>query len=222
MKKYGSKDVMRMESIKDKTRGDYLDQLMYAYNMATAITEPGKAMARGYAAQKVFGQQSAVSQVFFERAYDLSGGENVIPVCSVNPWEDTLEGIEAEYEGIPIEDQPTSRRPDLLAKTSPVKYSRHWANLDELGKVNVIKGSGPKFNMYDHSYGTIEVWQTEDGKYRLIYTSHYDPIGYIGGERTFKYNGKEVDWKMVDYIDAVNIINLAPLYGKSIYIFSYD
>ena len=64
MKNYGTKDIMRMESIRDKSgKDDFMTQVMYAYNMACAITEPGKALARGYAAQKVFGEYSAIAQV---------------------------------------------------------------------------------------------------------------------------------------------------------------
>ena len=93
MKKYGSKDVMRMESIREKSYGDYMSQLNYAFNMSSAITEPGKAMARGFAAQEIFGVQSAVAAVFFERAHDL-GGADVKPTASVNPFdEDEINNI---------------------------------------------------------------------------------------------------------------------------------
>jgi len=221
MKKYGSKDIMRMESIQQKARGDYMQQIMYAYNMACAITEPGKAMARGYAAQEVFGEQSAIGQVFFERAYDLSGGREVRPVASVNQWEDTDEGIEAEYDGIPINEQPASRREDTIL-FNPRKPIKTIAPIAALGKINTIKGSGPKFNLYENPTGTIEVWQTEGGKYRLLYTSHYDPIWGIGCKRQFSFEGKIEKWEMVDYIEAKNISNLAPIYGKSINIYMYD
>ena len=77
---------MRMESIRDKSNEEYMTQLNYAFNMASAITEPGKAMARGYAAQEIFGEHSAVAAVFFERAYDL-GGEDVKPAASVNAFD---------------------------------------------------------------------------------------------------------------------------------------
>lgn len=220
MKKYGSKDIMRMESIKTKARGDYMQQLIYAYNMACAITEPGKAMARGFSAQEVFGEYSAVAQVFFEKAIDL-GGENVRPVASVNSWEDTDEGIEGEYEGIPDHQLPASRRKALTVLPSN-NFKTPFSKLVYLGKLNVIKGTGPQFNLFDHIYGTLEIWQTEDEKYRIVYTSHYDPIYSIGDERVFKYDHKVVTWKMVDYIEVEYAANLAPLYGKSIAIFNHD
>ena len=222
MKNYGSKDIMRMESIKEKARGDYMQQIMYAYNMACAITEPGKAMARGYAAQEIFGEASAVGQVFFERAYDLSGGKEVRPEASVNQWEDTTEGIEAEYEGIPIEEQPASRRDDTIMFMPGQVIKTSKVPLVALGKINTIKGTGPKFNLYNNPSGTMEMWQTDGGRYRMIYTSHYEPIYGIGAARQFAFEGKVEEWKMIDYIEAKYVSNLAPLYGKSINIYWYD
>jgi len=220
MKKYGSKDIMRIESIRKKSQGDYLNQIMYAYNMSCAITEPGKAMARGYAAQEVFGEYSALAYVFFERAYDL-GGVDVKPVASVNTWENTEEGIEAEYEGIPKNELPASRRNKKLFFTQS-KFKTPFSRLINLGKINVIKGSGPKFNLYDHSTGTLEIWKAENGTYKIVYTFHYEPIYRIGDKRTFKYDNKTVIWEMIDYIEVENVSNLAPLYGKSIAVFNYN
>jgi len=221
MKKYGSKDIMRMESIQEKARGDYMSQINYAYVMACAITEPGKAMARGYAAQAIFGEQAAIAQVFFERAYDL-GGKDVTPMASVNPWDDTDEGIEALYAEIPLEEQPASRREDSKILNGATSRKTSWSNLVSLGKINLIKGSGPQFDLHDYPVGTIEMWETEDKKPRIIYTGNWEPNYLIGEERTFKYDDKEVRWTMVDYIDTEFIANLAPLYGKSIMIFNYD
>jgi len=210
-----------MESIKQKARGDYMNEVMYAYNMSCAITEPGKAMARGYAAQEVFGDQSVIGQVFFERAYDLSGGKEVRPVASVNPLDTSEEGIEAEYENIPIDEQPASRRENRLM-TSNARHKTPFSRIVALGKINVHKGTGPQFNLSLHAVGTMEMWQTDEGRYRMIYTTHYDPIYKIGDQRVFKYEDKTVDWKMVDYIEAKNVSNFAPLYGKSINIYTYD
>jgi len=217
MKKYGSKDIMRMESLKDKSYGDYMQQLLYAFNMATAITEPGKAMARGYAAQEIFGEHTAVAQVFFERAYDL-GGANVKPVASVNAFND----IDAEYANIPLEERPASRQENPKILKGTVNRKTPWSNLVALGKVNTIKGTGPKFNLYDYPTGTIEVWKVPSGTFRLVYTSNYESVYYIDETRSFKYDDKIQPWTMVDYIESTYIANLAPLYGKSIAIFCYD
>jgi hypothetical protein len=220
MKTHGSKDIMRMNSIKDKAMGDYMKTLLHSYNMACAITEPGKAMARGYAAQEVFGEQSAVSQVFFERAYDLSGGNEVRPLASVNPIDTSEEGIEAEYELIPIDQQPASRRE--LKTQVPKNHRTPHSIIVALGKINTIKGSGPQFDLAHYSGGTIEVWQTDAGRYRLIYTSNYESNFTMGEKRKFKFDSKIEEWTMVDYIEAIHIANLAPLYGKSINVYCYD
>ena len=178
-------------------------------------------MARGYAAQEVFGEQSAMGQVFFERAYDLSGGKEVRPEASVNPLDTSDEGIEMEYENIPMDEQPASRRPAHFVKDGNLSKSAITL-LASYGKVNTIKGTGPQWELYDYPIGTVEVWQTNGGKYRLVYTSHYDPNYGIGTKRQFKYDNKIEEWKCVDYIEAANMSNLAPLYGKSILIYCYD
>ena len=218
MKKYGSKDIDRMESIREKSYGDYMSQLNYAFNMATAITEPGKAMARGYAAQEIFGESTAIAYVFFERAVDL-GGKNVKPIASVNAFDD----IDAELAAIPMEERPASKRenPKLLGG-KVVKRKNSYSNLINLGKLNVIKGTGPKFTLYEYPPGTMEVWQASTGTYKLIYTSNYESVYYIDEERSFKYDGKVHEWTMVDYIESEYVANLALIYGKSIAIFNYD
>jgi len=217
MKKYGSKDLMRMESIRDKAYGDYMSQLNYAFNMASAITEPGKAMARGYAAQEIFGEHTAVAQVFFERAYDL-GGKDVRPVASVNAFDD----IDSEYANIPLEERPASKQDNPRILKGTIKRKTTSSNLVALGKVNTIKGTGPKFDLYKYPNGTLEVWKAPTGTFRLVYTSHYESIYYINEDRNFKYDDKVQNWIMVDYIESKFISNLAPLYGKSIAIFCYD
>ena len=209
---------MRMESIRDKSYGDYMTQLTYAFNMAMAITEPGKAMARGYAAQELFGEQAAIAYIFFERGFDL-GGKDVKPTASVNAFDD----VDAEYANIPLEERPESRKDNPKILQGTVKRSNPWSTIIALGKVNVIKGIGPKFNLYDYPGGTIEVWKPPTGTtYRLIYTSNYESIYYINEERMFKFEDKIQTWTMIDFIEASFIANLAPLYGKSIAIFCYD
>ena len=218
MKKYGSKDIARMESIREKSYGDYMSQLNYAFTMATAITEPGKAMARGYAAQELFGESAAIAYIFFERAINL-GGKDVKPVASVNAFDD----VDAELAAIPLEERPASKKdnPKLLGGRV-VKRKNSFSTLVNLGKMNVIKGSGPKFNLYDYPTGTIEVWQAETGTFRLVYTSNFESVYYIDEVRKFQYDGKIHEWTMVDYIESEYVANLAPLYGKSIAIFNYD
>lgn len=232
MKKFGTKDLIRMCSIEEKANGDYMQQIVYAWNMACAITDPGKAMARGFAAQEQFGEHSAVAAVFFERAYDI-GGTDIRPTVSANPWDTSEEGIEAEYDNIPEYEQPASRRGERkeMEKDQIQKLKRSTnSRLAALGKLSLIKGTGKEFDLYDYPSGTIEVWKTDDDKYRLIYTGHYESAFYINEDRTFIYDSvvagnksvKTVQWELVDYIESKHATNLAPLYGKSLPIFSYD
>jgi len=221
MKNFGTKDIDRMNSIREKSRGDYMKQLMFAYNMSCAITEPGKAMARGYAAQEVFGEQAAIAQIFFERAYDISGGRDVRPAASENPYS---EEVEEEYDNIPLNEQPASRRPEHEVKfwVEGQNPKTPFSHLDYRGKLNVIRGETPDFKLYNYSVGTIEVWKTEEGRPRLIFTSNYEPNYGIGIKRQFRYDGKVVEWEMVDYIEMEYVGNLAPIYGKSIPVYCYD
>ncbi len=221
MKNFGTKDIMRMESLRDKAPNDFMTQIMYAYNMSCAITEPGKALARGYAAREVFGEYSPISAVFFERAYKL-GGDNVVATASENQWDTSDEGIEELYADIPKEEQPASRTENSKRLIGEIIRKTSWSRLVALGKINLIKGSGPKFDLHDYPVGTIEMWRTEEGKYRIIYTGNWEPNYFIGEERTFKFDDREERWTMVDYIDTELVANLAPLYGKSILVYNYD
>jgi len=221
MKNFGTKDIMRMESIRDKAPNDFMTQMMYAYNMSCAITEPGKALARGYASREVFGDYSPISAVFFERAYNL-GGDQVVPTASENQWDTSDEGIEELYLEIPKNEQPASRTENAKVLTGEVIRKTSFSQIIALGKINLIKGSGPNFDLHEYPVGTIEMWKTEDGKYRIIYTGNWEPNYLIGEERTFKFDDKVVRWIMVDYIDTELIANLAPLYGKSLPVYNYD
>lgn len=232
MKKFGSKDLMRMASIQDKARGDYMKQIMYSWNMACAISDPGKAMARGFAAQEQFGEHTACAAIFFERAYDI-GGTDVRPMASANPWDTSEEGIESEFDNIPEHEQPASRRSErkelALGETIKTKRTPH-SRLAALGKLNLIKGTGPQFNLFDYPAGTMEVWKNAEDKFRFIYTGHYESIFYINEFRNFVYESevagnkstKNVKWVLIDYTDSRHAANLAPLYGKSVSIFCYD
>jgi len=64
------KDLMRLESIRDRADGDRWKAQQYAENMANAITDPAKAFGRYLAALKVFGE-GRVSKVFLNRATAL-------------------------------------------------------------------------------------------------------------------------------------------------------
>jgi hypothetical protein len=232
MKNFGTKDMMRMEDMASKSGGNYNDPLssqdfmttaMYAHQMAQLITDPGKAMARGYAAQEFFGELPPIAYIFFERADKLSDGNPVRPNESENWTIKDEDDIEEVYMDIPIEQQPITRRQEVIIPDKFPPRKRSTSSLIYLGKLNTIKGTGPQFNLYDYPVGTIEVWEGPTGKPRIIYVNNYEPNYKIGEPRNMNIDGvKNEEWKMIDWIESEYISNLAPLYGKSIPIYNYD
>jgi len=110
---------------------DFMTTTMYANQMAQLITDPGKAMARGFAAQEFFGEYSPIAYIFFERANVLSGGYAVRPNAS-ETWtrNDDIEDI---YSEIPVEKQPMSRRMEIeIPETFPLR-KRTTSDLIYLG-----------------------------------------------------------------------------------------
>ena len=216
--KYGNRDLDRIVSIKEKSFGDKLKELQFAVNMATAIDLPGKAMARAYASQTVFGELSPIAYVFFERAYEL-GGEDVKPEASVIIGSDE-ESIAELLSNIPEDELPGSMREKKVKVSGNRK--KPVINLYPLQRINVVKGSGPNFSKYTNRWGTTEVWKTDEGKYRLIITANNQPNFNIGNTMNFYFENKLVTWIMEDYIENEFMGNLAPLYGKSILSYNYE
>jgi hypothetical protein len=214
---YGSKDRMRMENIRQKASGDWFDALVLAKRMAELIEQPGKAQARGYAAQEVFGSLSPVAYTFFERAYEL-GGSDVQAEASLNPIGD----IDEAYEGISEDKLPASRREDKLYLVGTNKQFKPTP-IESMGRVNMVNGSGPQFDSQIYSYGILEVWKDKGAKKpKLIWTANNEPNHGLGEEHNFLYDGKRSKWEMIDYIDTVDMANLVPLYGKNLMIYSYS
>jgi hypothetical protein len=223
---YGTKDLMRIQDIRYKSNGDLIEELKLAIRMANEIEEPGKAMARGYASIAVYNSlYSPVAGVFFTRACELSGEtdiRNIRTMASMNSVGDDEEAIEAAYSQIPIEKQPASRRPPESWEKANVSNRRGFSDIDSLAKINVVKGTGPGFDMKYMKNGTIEVWKTPDEKIRIVYTGNSLPTSLIGDQKDFKFDGKRETWTMVDYIEIYNMMNLQPLYGASITGFMYN
>lgn len=65
------KDVMRLDDILGKAKGDQNKQIQLATNMAKAITNPDKAMRRFEAAQEQLGDNHPVTKIFARRAKEL-------------------------------------------------------------------------------------------------------------------------------------------------------
>jgi hypothetical protein len=223
--KYGSKDLMRIMDIRKRAENDLLEEMQLAYQMAQEIEIPGKAIARGYASLEVYGTKySPVAAIFFDRACKLTGEDDIDDIqamASMNSVKGGDEEVEAAYDHVPTEKQPASRWPvEKRAKNTIGKKS--VTNIVSMGKVNVVKGEGPEFNVYYSKTGTVEVWKTEADKTKLIYTASPDPNYKIGEEHEFRCGSEWEKWKMIDYIDANAMVNLMPLYGTTLPIYGYN
>jgi hypothetical protein len=215
---YGTKDLMRILDIRKKGQGNFLEEVKLAVLMANEIELPGKAMARGYASIEAYrNNYSPIAGIFFSRACELAEEtdiRNIKTEASMNSVKDE-EAVELAYSRIPLEKQPASRRNEPELKAS-ISNKRGFFELLPLAKINVVKGTGPNFDVQFMSTGTIEVWRTSAGKFRIIYTGSPLPTASIEDKREFRFEDKRESWTMVDYIEVYHMMNLMPLYGTSI------
>jgi hypothetical protein len=209
-----------------KTNGDLFEAFKLAVRMAGEIEDPGKAMARGYAAIEVYKSlYSPIAGVFFTRACDLSGENDIRDIrvmASMNSVEANEEAIEAAFFRIPIEKQPASRRPEETWERIQTSNKRGFSDILPLAKINIVKATGPGFEIKYMKNGTMEVWKNPEDKLRLVYTGSCLPTSKIGDQKDFKFEGKRETWTMIDYIEVVNMMNLYPLYGSSLTAFMYN
>lgn len=223
---YGTKDLMRLADIKKKSNDDLVEAFKLAFRMANEIEEPGKAMARGYAAIEVFrNRYSPIAGMFFQRACELSGESdihNIRTMASMNSVGDDEEAVESAYSRIPIEKQPASRRPQEMWEKIQTSNKRGFSDILPLAKINVVKATGPGFEIKYMKNGTMEVWKNPEEKIRLVYTGSCFPTSRIGDQKDFKFEGKRETWTMIDYIEVINMMNLQPLYGTSLTSFMYS
>lgn len=217
---HGTKDLMRILDIRKRANGDFLEEVKLAVLMANEIELPGKAMARGYASREVYqNAYSPIAGVFFSRACELAGESDIHDIksqASMNSV-DGDEAIEEAYKNIAIEKQPATRRLDAKHVKAQISNKRGFFELMPLAKINVVKGTGPNFDVHDaNQFGVIEVWKNDEGKFRIIYTGSPIPTALMNDKREFRFENKRESWTMVDYIEVYNMMNLMPLYGTSI------
>lgn len=210
---YGNKDLMRMNDIRIKSEGNWLKEMSLAKQMAELISLPGKAQARGYAAQSVFGNYSPLAYIFFERAF-LLGGEGVLAEASIN----NIENLDEAFNGILEENLPASRRKNSICN---IRSNPKPSYIESMGKISLIKGTGPEFNIHTYSIGVVEVWDAGTKLSRLIWTANIEPNFNINDTHNFIIDKKNYTWTMLDYIDTIDIVNLVPLYGKNLMIYNY-
>jgi hypothetical protein len=225
MQPYGTKDVMRIQDIRKRANGDFIEEVKLAYRMANEIEDPGKALARGYASIQVYqSNYSPIAGIFFERACELSGEKDLrnINVSASMLSVSNEDAIEEAFSRISPEKQPASRRFDYRHEKVTISRKKSYFDIISLGKINIVKGTGTGFDSKYMKTGTIEVWKTESNKFRLIYTSSPIPTALFGEKREFRFEDKRENWEMVDYIEVYNIMNLQPLYSTTIPGYMYN
>jgi hypothetical protein len=231
--KYGSKDLMRITDIRKKSGGDIVEEFKLALRMANEIELPGKAIARGWAAVEVYrngkgnpDQYSPIAAIFFQRACELAGEDDINDIkamASANTVGDSDEDIEAAFENVPTEKQPASRR-ELQGINMKIdsRVSKRISDLIPLEKINVVKGEGPNFNVFYTKTGTVEIWMTDENKFRMIYTGSPEPTSNMGDKKEFRFEDRRETWTMVDYTEVYNMQHLMPLYGPSLTSYMYN
>lgn len=236
----GTKDIARMESIRDKSKEDPEKELMYARNMAKSITNPGKAQARGEAAEEIFGAGD-ISDIFYNRAKELTGGYEIESTPSKLPGEkpdySQYEKPASETRGFAKTSSSKfkafnigiHRKEDPQEVREPVIHGGGYGrelSIASLGKVNLQTGKSIYFNIYDTwDNTTAEIWEVlKNGSIKIIFTSGDKPlaeindIAYFKNDQTRRFLFKA---KMLDYALLKDVPALIPLYGKSLSGYTY-
>ena len=117
---------------------------------------------------------------------------------------------------------PASRKFDYPHEKAALSKKKTTFDLLSLAKINIVKGTGPNFDSKYMKTGTIEVWKTESDKVRIVYTSSPIPTALFEEIREFRFEGKREKWKLVDYTEVYNMMNLQPLYGTTLTAYMYN
>jgi hypothetical protein len=244
---YGQKDLVRMEDIKTKAAGDSDKEIQLANTQAKLITKGPKAAARAEAAEAVFGPDHPVAQIFREKASELGASVGqaskgvLAPVKAAPGKGEKLErefkkkkilpsermGAEAVEDGgsfgrgggDPFQKLGIGRF-SKPPETSD-KYEYNPASILPIGSLDIGSGESRYFNVYETwPDSTAEVWETPEGRYRLIFTAG-SPGLKIGQRRDFRHDQtwKRIGegWKFIDYLPVKDLPELARVYGRNSY-----
>lgn len=248
---FGQKDIVRMQDIQTKSAGNHERELSLATTQANIIKNAVKAKARAEAAEEVFGVDSDIANIFHDRARELGGSyvqsrasKGVLaPVKGPKVKGEKLERefkkkhiLPSERMGAVTADEPGgggfSRTGDVFKDIGIGRYAQKPETTDEvryrpssilpIGSVDFGSGECKYFNVYETwPDSTAEVWQTQGGKYKLIFTSGSSPFGKIGLKSGFRHDQTWNDmtrdglWEMVDYVPVKDLSELVRIYGKS-------
>lgn len=243
---YGQKDLTRMEDIKTKAGGDPEAEVKLATTQAKLINKGPKAAARAEAAEVVFGPDHPVAQIFRDKAAELGASVGQASKGVLAPVKGPAgkgERLEREWkkkkilpsERVGGEDAESGgsfgRGGDgdvfqkigigRFAKPPETSTEHEWrdASILPIGWVDLGSGESKYFNVYETwPDSTAEVWETPDGKYRLIFTAG-TPSLKIGQTRDFRHDQtwKNIgrNWKFIDYLPVKDLLELVRVYGRA-------
>ena len=235
---YGQKDIVRMESLRDKSNGDPDKEMQYALNMAKSIKNAGKAQARGEGAEEVFGD-TRIADVFYARSLELAG-HSVEAEPSQMPGtkrQTDYSQYKKPYSKLGFEEDMNpyaalgigSFSAGAQNAPTPQREKKHhgggrWGrgvSILTMATVNLQNGNSKYFNVMSEWKGdsVAEIWQTDAGKYKVMFTSGKKPLHQIGDTASFMadqsgrylFEGTMIDWTHID-----DLPGLVPYYGKSI------
>lgn len=197
------KDLDRMQSILDKSKGDKQKMINYATAMANAITDKHKAYQRGLAADSILDQE--IGDIFYARAKELGLDFDV-----------NLERSKSVMAKFGIEPQKLgSKLP--APRPEPTTPQRYQYSILPIGSVNIQTGECKYFNVYTTwPDSTAEVWKDGDNL-KLVFTAGDKPLNNIGWRREFKHDqtGKFIgSWEMVEWVRVADLKELLRQFNK--------
>jgi len=191
-----AKDVVRIQDIIDKSRGDKGKQHQLASNMANKITDYDKAIRRGRAAEDI--GRTDLADIFFGRAKELAskgltGGKGK-PIQAFASQVTGNVGIKRDGEKAKLVDRsnPVVSAPIVKSTTSaPAKtvvkpiaskqpvapiqtnYNRPSGKIEEwpilpIGKINLKTGENEIFQDVNDEDSTLVLVMTQLGTYKII------------------------------------------------------
>jgi hypothetical protein len=190
------------KSIKDKTKA--IDRYVAGLKLTdTALTKPP---FKGEFAD--FGNKAIELGATYEdikKAYDAANPEDA--------------GKDSKEEAWVPKKRESSKEPHRFA------FGRPSAILS-IGTLSLKTGKSKYFNVYEEwgEDSTYEIWEMENGKYRIVVTSGKKPIYDIGDRSAFKgdQSGRDLGvGELVDWASGTELKKLAKHYGGSIPAFVY-
>jgi len=121
----------------------------------------------------------------------------------------------------------------MISLKKLLKEGSYGSSILPLGKVNLITGKCPIFNIYDTYDGTAEIWKTSSYRmpsksqppvtHKIVFTSDKKPDKKKGERETFYHDQTRREfgtWELVDFARVKDMKKLAK-YGKVLNGYTY-